>query len=89
MGKCGKCACRVIEGAEHLAQPNWKEMTRLGERIAQGYRLVCQLSINDAIELEQGDALNAPAVREMEAAARETKPAAEGAGQGAASLGSP
>jgi ferredoxin len=86
MGKCGKCACRVIEGAEHLPQPNWKETTRLGERIAQGYRLVCQLWINHDIELEQDDARNAAAVREMEAAAGETKRTVGGSGQGTASL---
>ncbi len=85
MGKCGKCACRVIQGAEHLPQPNWKETTRLGERIAQGYRLICQLWIDDDIELEQDDALNAAAVREMQVVAAETKPAVGGNGQGTAS----
>ncbi len=25
MGKCAKCACKVIAGAEHLPPANWKE----------------------------------------------------------------
>ena len=54
MGKCAKCACRVASGAEHLAAPNWKEQRILGEeRLAAGYRLVCQLWIEHDIALEQ------------------------------------
>lgn len=53
MGKCSKCACRVLSGAEHLPPPNWKEKKQLGERLEQGYRLVCQLWIEHDIELEQ------------------------------------
>jgi ferredoxin len=59
MGKCGKCACRVLQGMEHLPAPNWKETRRLGERIEAGFRLVCQLWIKHDIELLQDDALNA------------------------------
>ena len=43
MGKCSKCASRVIEGAEHLPPPNWKERKILGANLERGYRLVCQL----------------------------------------------
>ncbi|HEY1931947.1 MAG TPA: 2Fe-2S iron-sulfur cluster-binding protein [Acetobacteraceae bacterium] len=71
MGKCGKCACRVIAGAEHLPEPNWKESARLEQRIAQGFRLMCQLWISHDIEIEQDDVLNAAAVRDAAAAARE------------------
>jgi ferredoxin len=46
----------VLNGAEHLPEPNWKERKQLGERLAQGYRLVCQLWINHDIELVQHDA---------------------------------
>ena len=53
MGKCGKCASRVLSGAEHLPAPNWKENERLGDRIEAGYRLVCQLWISYDIELAQ------------------------------------
>lgn len=53
MGKCATCTCRVIRGAEHLPAPNWKEKKHLGERIAQGYRLVCQLWLTHDIELVQ------------------------------------
>ena len=53
MGKCASCACRVLAGAEHLPEPNWKEKKQLGERLAQGYRLVCQLCLEHDIELAQ------------------------------------
>jgi ferredoxin len=62
MGKCAKCACRILAGAEHLPPPNWKEKKQLGERLDQGWRLTCQLWINHDIELTQDDiapALNA------------------------------
>jgi len=55
MGKCSKCACRVIAGAEHLPPPNWKEKKQLGDRLDQGYRLACQLWIEQDIELAQDD----------------------------------
>ncbi|MDR3535914.1 MAG: 2Fe-2S iron-sulfur cluster-binding protein [Acetobacteraceae bacterium] len=61
MGKCGKCACRIITGAEHLPPPNWKETKRLGGAIDDGYRLVCQLWIKDDIELVQDRAIAPPA----------------------------
>ena len=63
MGKCGRCACRVLAGAENLPPPNWKETKRLGERIGQGFRLICQLWITHDIELLQDDSLNATAPR--------------------------
>jgi ferredoxin len=53
MGKCATCACQVLAGAEHLPPPNWKEKKQLGERIEQGFRLVCQLWIEHDIELMQ------------------------------------
>lgn len=53
MGKCATCACRVLAGAEHLPVPNWKERKQLGNRIEEGYRLVCQLWITHDIELTQ------------------------------------
>lgn len=59
MGKCAKCACKVIAGAEHLPPANWKEKKQLGERLDDGYRLVCQLWINHDIELSQDPAQEA------------------------------
>ncbi|HVL77373.1 MAG TPA: 2Fe-2S iron-sulfur cluster-binding protein, partial [Noviherbaspirillum sp.] len=53
MGKCTKCACIVLAGGENLPAPNWKEKKRLGERLAQGYRLACQLWITHDVELTQ------------------------------------
>ncbi|QQP92889.1 (2Fe-2S)-binding protein (plasmid) [Skermanella sp. TT6] len=55
MGKCGKCACRVVKGAEHLPEPNWKERKRLGDRIASGYRLACQLWLTHDAEFVQDE----------------------------------
>jgi ferredoxin len=55
MGKCAKCACRIIRGAEHLPPPNWKEKKQLGERLDLGYRLTCQLWISHDLELIQDD----------------------------------
>lgn len=55
MGKCSKCACRVLAGREHLAAPNWKEKKQLGDRLEHGYRLVCQIWLEHDIELEQND----------------------------------
>ncbi len=54
MGKCATCACRVLDGQEHLPAPNWKEKKQLGaERIEEGYRLVCQLWVTHDIEITQ------------------------------------
>jgi len=57
MGKCGKCASRIISGGEHLPKPNWKEERQLGPKIADGYRLACQLWLHHDLELSQ-DALS-------------------------------
>ena len=53
MGKCGKCASRIIQGGEHLAEPNWKEQKVLGDKLTEGCRLVCQLWISHDLELTQ------------------------------------
>jgi ferredoxin len=55
MGKCAKCACRILSGAEHLPPPNWKEKKQLAERLESGYRLICQLWIHYDLELSQDD----------------------------------
>lgn len=54
MGKCGKCACHVLAGADALPAPNWKEEKVLAERIDDGMRLMCQLWLSQDITLEQG-----------------------------------
>lgn len=61
MGKCAKCACKVLRGAEHLPPPNWKEKKQLGDRLQDGYRLVCQLWVEQDIELCQDAEPIAPA----------------------------
>src|SRR5436305_3390189 len=53
MGKCGTCASRILKGAEPLPEPNWKERELLGERLARGERLLCQLWIEHDLELTQ------------------------------------
>ncbi|WP_096203294.1 2Fe-2S iron-sulfur cluster-binding protein [Bacillus sp. FJAT-45350] len=53
MGKCTKCATIIVNGAEKLNPPNWKEEKMLGDKLKEGYRLTCQLTISDDIELEQ------------------------------------
>ena len=53
MGKCGKCTSRILAGAEHLPEPNWKEKKVLGDHLADGCRLVCQLWITHVLELSQ------------------------------------
>jgi ferredoxin len=54
MGKCGKCTCRVLQGAEALPEPNWKEQKVLGEeRLGQGLRLACQLWLHHDVTLTQ------------------------------------
>ena len=53
MGTCGTCTSRILGGGEHLAPPNWKEKKRLGDKLDEGYRLICQLWITHDIELVQ------------------------------------
>ena len=53
MGTCGTCACRVLAGGEGLAAPNWKEERVLGARLAEGWRLCCQVWVTGDIELAQ------------------------------------
>ncbi|MBT2679298.1 (2Fe-2S)-binding protein [Bacillus sp. ISL-35] len=53
MGRCTKCTCVVINGGEDLAPPNWKEEKMLGEKVNEGYRLTCQLTIQKDIEISQ------------------------------------
>ena len=55
MGKCAKCACQILNGAEQLPPPNWKEKKMLGERLDQGWRLMCQLWIEHDLEIMQPD----------------------------------
>jgi ferredoxin len=53
IGRCTKCVSKVISGGEQLDEPNWKEKKMLGELVNEGYRLTCQLTITDDIELSQ------------------------------------
>jgi ferredoxin len=53
MGRCTKCTCQVISGSESLSPPNWKEIKMLGDKVNEGYRLICQLTIEEDVELSQ------------------------------------
>ncbi len=60
MGKCGKCACRVLAGAETLPAPNWQEERVLVGRLDEGLRLACQLWPEQNLTLTQDDVQVAP-----------------------------
>lgn len=54
MGKCTRCAVRVLAGNDKLPEPNWKETKMLGEeKLKEGYRLACQLYVSDDLEIRQ------------------------------------
>lgn len=53
MGQCGTCASRVLAGAENLPEPNWKERRRVGPKLQEGYRLICQLWLTHDLEFTQ------------------------------------
>jgi ferredoxin len=75
MGKCSKCACRVLAGAEHLPPPNWKEKKLLRENLDRGYRLCCQIWIQKDIELLQdSDEVWAATIKPPNETADEAKP---------------
>lgn len=66
IGRCGKCASRVLTGGEHLPPPNWKEERVLGaERLAEGYRLLCQINVVADLEVEQDPVPITPAWRQV------------------------
>jgi 2Fe-2S ferredoxin len=45
-GTCARCRSKVLEGMEHLSEPNEAEIARLEpEELEQGYRLGCQVKI--------------------------------------------
>ena len=60
MGQCGTCTSHILRGAERLPEPNWKEKKVLGERLALGYRLCCQLWVEHDLELTQENLVPAP-----------------------------
>lgn len=53
MGRCTKCSCQVISGSEGLTPPNWKEKKMLGDKVEEGFRLACQFTVQQDIELSQ------------------------------------
>jgi ferredoxin len=53
MGQCTKCKSRILSGAETLPEPNWKEKKLIGDELADGFRLMCQIWVTDDVELRQ------------------------------------
>ncbi|SDM50356.1 Ferredoxin [Fictibacillus solisalsi] len=53
MGKCTKCVSKIVKGEEALNPPNWKEEKMLGHYLEEGYRLACQLTVTEDLELIQ------------------------------------
>ena len=53
MGKCMTCKSRILNGAENLPEPNWKEKKLLGDELGEGFRLMCQIWVTDDLELRQ------------------------------------
>ncbi len=68
MGKCCKCASRVLKGTEHLPEPNWKEKKLLGPRLEEGYRLICQLWLTHDVEIAQDEVALTPLPSQSSAA---------------------
>jgi ferredoxin len=75
MGKCAKCACRVLQGAGDLPPPNWKERRQLGANLDAGYRLMCQIWLHTDVELAQDATPLTPAADAAEPAPSSTAPA--------------
>ena len=64
MGRCTKCVCQVIDGAETLTPPNWKEEKMLGDKLNEGYRLTCQFTVQNDIEISQENVTVTPPKKE-------------------------
>ncbi|HEY8345710.1 MAG TPA: 2Fe-2S iron-sulfur cluster binding domain-containing protein [Symbiobacteriaceae bacterium] len=52
-GVCDTCKVRVLKGMENLTPPTEAEENMLGDLLAQGYRLCCQVTANGPCEIEQ------------------------------------
>jgi len=44
-GSCGKCIVKIVQGVESLSDPSPEEMSLLGDRLGEGYRLACRSKI--------------------------------------------
>ncbi len=52
-GVCDECRVKVVNGMENLPPINENEVSMLGDRVKQGYRLSCQVSIKGPVTIEQ------------------------------------
>jgi ferredoxin len=59
-GNCGTDRVLVVEGAEHLSPVRRKEHDRLGELVAEGWRLACQTYTSGDVVVAWGDGDAAP-----------------------------
>lgn len=48
-GHCGKCSVQIVAGKSLLDVPTGQEKTKLGDKIATGYRLACQSTFCSSI----------------------------------------
>ena len=53
MGTCGTCVSKIISGEEYIDKPSWKEIKVLKDKLKLGFRLACQFSVYEDIEIEQ------------------------------------
>jgi ferredoxin len=60
-GTCHLCRVKVIKAAASLAEPTAAERKGLGNmRLAQGFRLACQIKPRDVLELEASEYRHRP-----------------------------
>ena len=49
-GRCTTCRAEILEGAEHLSEPNERE-ERMARRLASNERLACQAKVQGEVVL--------------------------------------
>lgn len=52
-GVCDTCAVKIHKGQENLSEPTDGEHTMLEDRLQQGYRLSCQVTVKGPVEFSQ------------------------------------
>lgn len=52
-GVCDECKVKVLAGMENLPPVNDAEQNQLGDRLKEGYRLSCQVTVKGAVTVEQ------------------------------------
>lgn len=52
-GVCDECQVKVLAGMENLPPVNDSEVNMLGDKVKQGYRLSCQVTVKGPVTVEQ------------------------------------